>query len=47
MGVIDPEMWNEDDDVAPYLDEFVEEFGSVITSFQEELDGKKKIDGDW
>ena len=39
-------VWNEDD-VAPHLDNFLKEFGSVITSFQEELNGKKKIDGDW
>ena len=39
-------FWNENY-VAPHLDDFLEEFGSVITSFQEELNGKKKIDGDW
>ena len=40
-------VWNEDD-VAPHLDNFLEEFGSVITSFQEELNRneRKKIKGD-
>ena len=28
-------VWNEDD-VAPHLDDFLEEFGTVITSFQED-----------
>ena len=33
----------------PQLDNFLEEFGSAITSFQEELNRneKKKIDGDY
>ena len=42
-------VWNEDDGTMPQLDNFLEEFGSVITSFQEELNRneKKKIDGDY
>ena len=40
-------FWNENY-VAPHLDDFLEEFGSVITSFQEELNNnnKKNIKGD-
>ena len=40
--------WNKDNVAMPHLDNFLEDFGLVITSFQEELNSneKKKIKGD-
>ena len=42
------DAWNKDDAAMPHLEDFLEEFGSVITSFQEELNSneKKKIKGE-